>query len=700
MPKNLTFADLPAKMAKRLGQPDLVSKTSLPNATSTLWGFARALDLDKTAKVGVHLRDGYRDSIVLLREKLRRAGMKQATINNQVSLLNKWHFLVRLLDHEGDVASGGPTKFQQKLDGMFATHGAAAWKLVRTAGIAHTTMQNWRKGATPKYTSDAALQRLAVACKERPDAFTALLPFSLGRRKHVPSTSAPVPNREHHKTMVAAENRYMLRPHEVYSTDEVTGEVLVCLPFFAEWRGFVEHKVPMARVLKKALLDPMAAGIPKSEVAGKTRFSTNAQHGKSSVLERIQAAKQDEPENGGKTWRLRPAEDYPSEYADWVSCVGDSIAPTAGINYSYVAGYLGWLRLSPERGGKGMRLEDLSMAYLVDTQLLDDFIDWRGVRSNAVNSGLLNMLRNVRSYTAADTGYLWTSVAIGKRAGYEPVEWREKCFQVHSWLYRRLGQLFPLAETSRDPAVPLKHLLDLERPLEGFRNAINTFASEARSHSRLQATKARDLALLSLSISNPLRLTNLRLLTYRPDNTGHIRKGPKGWECAISRDEFKNIHGAARDRDYRQPLSPMAAKYFEEYIDGHWQRLGGGKPGDRGLIFIATGKPNTVWANMAYQYGLVTQRWLASAGCPSLRTHATRYLVGTAIIMATKGDVELAAGALHDMKRTVEKFYKKLLDMYTSRGVLAAIGKDLAIEEDMGGLVEIPDRASLPVGFK
>lgn len=696
MPKNLRFSDLPAIMATRLGQPGMATAKGIPNAESALGSLVRAVDLRMDAKIGTTLRDGFGAAIDRLREELLRAGLKTETVNNQVSLLNKWHGLVRALDHEGAELANGPTPFQKKLDGLFTKHGAGAWAFFRKAGIAPSTVNNWRKfAAVPKLTSDAALERLAVATGDVAGAFSRLLPPAVGRRKPVDvSKIVQVEHRERHKEMIAVENRYGLRPHEVYQVDPPSREVIVRQPLYDEWRGFVEHKVPLARVIRKALNEARVDRIAKPSVVNKIAATAGPQHGKPSILDKIHAAKQEEPDTKGKTWRLRPIEDYPSQYPAWVNCVGESIAPTADINFSYVSGYLGWLRLSPTRGGMGIPIEDLSMGHLVNTSLLDEFIDWRGVRSNAVNSGLLNMLRTVRSLTVADTGYLWSSAAIGKRMGYEPVVWREKCFEVHTWLYQRLGQLFTIAETSRDPAVPLKPLLDMVRPLQGFKDAINAFARENRC-GYTRSTQARDLALLAISISNPLRLANLRMLTYKPDNTGHIRKVAGGWECFVPRIEFKNIRGAAKDRDYCQPLSAMAAKYFEQYIEGPWQALGGGAPGDRGLLFIARGKPNTVWKYLAAAYGNVTRRWLASTGCPALRTHATRYLVGTAIIMATKGDAELAAGALHDKRRTVENHYKKLLDTYTSRGIHAAIGMDMGVDDDMIGLVEIPDRTSL-----
>jgi hypothetical protein len=60
--------------------------------------------------------------------------------------------------------------------------------------------------------------------------------------------------------------------------------------------------------------------------------------------------------------------------------------------------------------------------------------------------------------------------------------------------------------------------------------------------------------------------------------------------------------------------------------------------------------------------------------------------------MATGGNIDLAAAALHDKKETVERHYKKLLDSYAARGINAAIGKDLSFKfnENVAGLLQIP----------
>jgi hypothetical protein len=655
MPKNITFDQLRAVMAKRAGRAGLPSKMSMGNARSALVGLTRALQLDMGAKVGATLREGLQAALEEFRRQLRRLGRGRQSINNKTSSLNQWATLVRTLDHEGALQADERTPFMQKLDQMFETR-KDMFRLAANAGVSWRTLRNWKRGAMPKSTSDANLARLAIVSGLDPDALTKLLPPAIGRFPPVMVEMIDIPSRAKNTALASKEeNWYLVRPWQASEALKL------------EWRGLLKHKVPVAK------------------------FIADSPTAKLGVLEKLRAAFVSDPDDAERVWRLRPSEDYPSDHPAWVNTIGDQIAPSADINYRHVAEFLGWLRLPMAKGGKAIPNEELSLGLLADTALLEGFIEWRVVRADAVNAGLTTFIANTRSYCRPKTGYLWASAALGQKMGVDEAGWRRRCKKTNDWLALKLEQLAPLVAQSRDPAAPLKPLLSLPRPLEGYRDAINRYASKVCPTPLLRATQARDLAALSVSISNPVRLTNLRMLTYKPDGSGHFRKTARDtWEVFVPKEEFKNIRGAAKDRDYHMPLSEMAAHFLENYLEHHWERLGG--PGQRGLVFIVTGKPDVTWEGLDGQYARVTSDCLRYLGCPSIRPHATRYLVGTAILMATGGNIDLAAAALHDKKETVEKHYKKLLDSYAARGINAAIGKDLsfAFDEGVAGLLQIP----------
>lgn len=652
MPKHITFNQLKAVMSSRADRPGMPSRSSLANAATALGKFCRVLEADMDSRVGDTLRDGLNPSLELYREQLAKAGNARETINNQVSLMNHWAKLVRALDHEGANAAGAITPFQEKVNGLFATRSDMR-RICKKARVPYDTVRAWRRGSIPRSTSDDALRRLAIAGGLTEDALIRLLPFAVSRTVACDACVTDIPSRR--RGVELARSPYLLKPQQ--ATED----------FKREWRALLMHKVP----LSSSMRNEQSAG-------------------KFGIRDKIRAAVQAKPDDEKRVWRVRPIEDYRTpETPAWVNVIGLEIVPTAEKVFKEVTSFLGWLRLPREQDGHAIPSEKLSMGMLVDEVNIDQFLEWHADRVGSVNNAATAFIATVRSLTRAETGYLWLATEIGRKRGFDEASWRTLCERVNGWLETRYAQYMSIREQARDPALPLKPLLDMPRPLQGFKDGISRYAQEFRRSADQRAAQARDLALLSLSVSNPLRLTNLRLLTYKQDNTGHLRKATNstGWEVFVPRGEFKNIRGAARSKDYRMPVSEMAAYYLEEYVSTWWNHLGG--PGQRGLLFIAKGKPDQIWDDLDTQYARVTKKILGPIGCPGIRTHATRYLVGTSIIMATQGNADLAAAALHDMKTTVERHYKKLLDGYAARGVQAVIGKDLSFDDDGPGMVTI-----------
>lgn len=655
MPKNITFAQLKKVMANRAGGPGMPSKSALPNLNSTLGRISRAVGINMDGKVGETLRDDLDSSMELYRQQMIRVGLAPDTIKNKLSEMRRWAELVRTLDHEGAVKEDVITPFQAALNELFATR-KDLHRISKQINVSWRTLRAWQRGAIPRLTSDDNVRRLARGCDLPENALLRLLPvYAVNRRPPEPATPPIfIESRVRHAALVA--QPYLVRP------DDCPAELR------SEWMRCVRHKVPSSGTIDE----------------------TKAPGERMSVRERIAASKRRDPRDRDREWRVRPINDYPSDNPDWVNAIGNLRATSADKNFKEVCSFLGWLRLDPEKGGRGMPLEKLSMGLLADAALCDEFLQWHAERVGTVNSGHTAFIANFRSLLRPETGFLWLSTDIGAKFGYDEPTWRERCASANRELGTMLGQYASIREVGRDPALPIKPLLDMPKPLVGVRDAIQRFAKEVRRNKREAATQARDLALLSLVFSNPLRLTNLRLLTYKPDNTGHIRQVAGGqWWVFVPKGEFKNIRGAAKDKDYWMPMSEMASHYMQQFLEGAWEYLGG--PGQRNLVFFANGKPDTIWQNMAAQFARCTGHIFRDIGCPRFRSHAGRYLVGTSIVIATQGNVDLAAQALHDKKATVEKHYKKLLDSYAARGIHAVIGRDMLInDDDTAGLITVP----------
>ena len=121
MPQHITFNQLKAVMATRVGQPGMPTRASLANANTALGKFCRAVTTDMDSRAGRTLRDAFQASLQLYREQLERAGNQRDSINNKVSLMNAWNRLVRALDHESATQDGLITPFQTRLGELFNT---------------------------------------------------------------------------------------------------------------------------------------------------------------------------------------------------------------------------------------------------------------------------------------------------------------------------------------------------------------------------------------------------------------------------------------------------------------------------------------------------------------------------------------------------------------------------------------------------
>jgi integrase len=171
-----------------------------------------------------------------------------------------------------------------------------------------------------------------------------------------------------------------------------------------------------------------------------------------------------------------------------------------------------------------------------------------------------------------------------------------------------------------------------------------------------EAIWARDRLLLSLTMSNPLRARNLKELTYKPDNTGHLRKTPVGgWRIFIPKEDFKNVNGAAKTKDYDQAVNESIWPHIDRYLRDYRNVLGGSRPD---LVFVSKKTPGREWRALNRRYEKLTRLYMA--GCPGTGPHSIRHIVATTMIK-NSGDIAGAAAVLHDEEETVRQHYKHLL---------------------------------------
>lgn len=636
----LDYERLKGFMLDRVGQPKLATTASSANTISALCEFLRERKIEPTDIIGETLRDHFykeRDEHLEAQRALCRT---RDYVKNRRTLLNRWHCLIRALDHEGAEVDGVPTPLQVRMREFMRgrTFNGVAVKL----GMAGKTLASWCNGRQPRPGSEIQLTRIEEEGDMMPGTLTDLLPYNAHRHENSTANGPVIPYRVRLGRLT--KDRYLLHP-------------LLAPPLLrAHWcRLFV---------FKMSSSEP----VPSLKMSAGDR------------LRAIRKRAPVELKVTKKQWRLEPLDRSTIVNADvrWVDVFNGQQCASAATTYKYVAAFLGWAMISLERGGRDLKLEDLSLGLFTDAELLAAHLEWRIDRSETINNGHTNFLGFVASLLRPETGFLVTKggIEVGASCGFSETDWLAKCAATHEWVTDEKARLYDLGVVrARDPGEPLRFTLDMAIPLENITAAVRRLELCQPSKTN-RASHGRDLFMLSLTCSNPLRAKQLMGLTYLPDNSGQLYQNSLGeWRIRIPKFEFKNFKGAAKHKDYDQAVDPSVWPYLRRYLTEWRPMLGGDRPE---ILFVSAENPNRPWAGLDQQFFKLTKKYVANS--PGFGPHSMRHVVASTIIMqagGTKESVVVAASALHDMPDTVRESYAILLDSHGDRGRKAALGKHL-----------------------
>lgn len=673
MARNITFEQLKTIMRERAGTDGLPNVTSIPNAVSALNAFLGALELTEKAVIGDVLRDSFSASITSMIERMRSEELEPAHIKNRRSAMQHWNRLVRSLDHEDAVRSRSNTPFQKRLRELHESlPPRSKVKFYRSCGLSRNTVLQWLDGKAPRIASYPNISTLEERAELSAGTLLGLLPYN----RHWEYAKRPDgdmgPKIEYRERMVNIRRDRQNHPDRIpllLASEEWTVQLR------EEWRGLLSYKTSI-------------------------ELSTSAPSG-NLVLGALRSAMAAEHKSVRKQWRLRPQADYPQTHEPWVADIGGFRVTTAIVMFGQLSSFLGWARQPLDMGGKGMNPSTMTLGLVTDVGLIREYIEWRTVRAGAVNQGIATFLNQMGMLVHEQTGYLPKHPEIGQRVGVnDPVQWRAHCAVAKKWIAQTSGNIIHLLKPTRDPAEPIRSALDSEEPLAPFIEGLRRYARHVPPREIDRSVQARDLLLLALTMTNPLRSANLRLLTYLPDNTGSFRKRRDGgWELFVPGEQFKNFRGAAKD-DYYQNIDPAVWPFLEDYLQNHRQLLA---PCERGLVFVADtlhrgargSGGEELWDAIDERFRWITRSYVP--GCPGVGPHAMRYIVGTSIIMHTKGDYIQAAKVLHDLPQTVHRHYAKLLQEYANRSREEVLGPVLATIHSHSGMAARMSENRLPV---
>lgn len=599
---NLTYNDLKNLLQQRLAVDSKTPETVKPNIRSALNGFMSERGLSDSDFVGSTLRASFYGSRSQHLAALHAQGRPPAYLANRKRLLTYVRRVLLDADLAAAAQTGARAPFHDAVHRLF--DGQA--KVKTTARACHVpiaTLKRWMNGHVPNTRSAQWIPRLERHFALPPGALSDLLPYRLIARSEPKSEPERIEYRERLKE--AQNHRFALKePSESLR---------------AEWSEFVSYKT--------------ALGSGGSMKKRRTKVGR---------------------------WNRTTAPVEVRRARNWYCFSGPFYVASAGLAWKFVANYLGWLALP--RAAGGLELADVdaqTLGNFVREDYVRQFVDWSIARSQGlIPGGIQRFLMLVSSLTHPSTGYLTQSFAeFGARVGMAtPAEWEVSCRHTHDYVRSMLADIAGEVQTSRDSFAPISKVLALPNPLDAIADAvIRLNADRPTTGGEAEAIWMRDKLLLKLPSSNPLRLKNLCLLTYKADGTGHLRKVDGEWRICIPRSEFKNAAGAAKDREYNMPVRPEVWADIEQYIARHRPLLASSA---NPYFFVSSEKPDKPMHSLGKRFETLARRYIS--GCPGTGPHAIRHIVATSILKQRPNDWAAAAWALHDKEETVRKHYAHL----------------------------------------
>jgi hypothetical protein len=602
------------RMRERAGQPGLPTRSSLGNFETALRHFAEERSRPLGEPIGGLLRLGYPKALEGHTKFLKARKADKRLIANRRSALKTWCKLLASLDREYSAETGSKSPFAAAVSKLVECCIAPDGKRVPVktialqSGVPLATLRRWIGGARPKGRNvPSHIKRLEHFFGVVPGALWTVLTGDV-----MPGgTSTAAPGNEYRARLSQlSRDPYYLKPAQ--TTAELRNE----------WGEFVEYK---------------------TQLFSRSIFADGADAG------------------ARKLWRLHPPGSRCVGEHNWIDFRNGRFCPSARRCFEFVAAYLGWLSRSPDVGGAGMdQYACQTLGFLTDVDLLTRYLEWRIDRSGGVICGSVDAtLKFAAMITHPKTGFLRRSRQFGPKVGVESAdEWSARCDRVYTWSRATQKKIAEKLRMSRDPFEPIKAIVALRHPLSAVADAIQRMrASPVDTGGRSEAIWHRDILLVALLASNPIRARNLKELTWRADNTGDLRQDSDGaWRIVIARHRLKNSTGAARDADYSCKVQKPVWTYIERYLREYRSLLGGASSD---LVFVCpSGRPGP-WEGLNRRFFWITRRYFV--GTPGFGTHAMRHIVATAIIKKS-GSIVRAAKALHDRPETVEKHYGFLMN--------------------------------------
>ena len=547
------------------------------------------------------LGPGLDASIATVRTKLRDAPKKAATVISHLRWFDREagalypHALAK--DRLADTDEAARKRIERKFVRFLREHmkkaGLSADELALATSIPLPTIYGWLKGKRPAMSDHA---RLDVLGKALQCSTADLLQFA---RRRLARDLPEHERSEYGKYMIECRKvRYNLQ-------DDEASEALR-----DEWARFMHHQVD-----------------EESEFVRSDRTGWRA-----------------------KEWpvnrRGKPC---------WFETHDGMWVPAANAFWRRVQAYLGWLRLSPEHGGKGLALSDCqTLAWLAQPETIKEYITWMEKRAGATNMGARNMRQAARSLCAKGCGWLRQQPAFREHLPepFRTGEWGQMCDGLLRIASRHARKK---VERTRDPIEALAKLLELDDPCRPVMQAIRELCGEAESFrdgSRAQAVAERDAAQLAFLMLVPARLETTHQLTVGT-RKNHVWIEDGALHVNIPPELLKNgdVMGRLKPDPIRSDLVEVIARYLRR---GRLRLMQGAKTD---LLLISSRDPSLLWTQASQRLVEVTKRFLFEYVPHGIPQQSMRHLVASRYLKLNPGQFQGAASLLHDTLDTVLQTY-------------------------------------------
>lgn len=627
-PANMNVLNFIDEIKRRPSEYGLNSEGGIKYLASALSDFAKTTGETYASNIMELLHNDFHNKLA------RYCESNPKNLTNKRSCLKKCRAIFIDLIGQDAVANDEQTEFQRLLSTVVEAAGGVPI-VARAIGASPALLQRWLDGSIPKSQSKPTILRIETHFGMPAHALSELVTWaneSKGVIEPAKLTSS-IAYRERHK--IATKN-----PYRVKDAPDLLR---------SQWTTLIEFKTdPLARA---TLFNDFEDDFDNEDVKAKCDI---------------------------QLWRIRLVSTAKADKKSrWYAFdANGNYVPTAETNYSFISAYLGFLTLSVERGGLGLEPSVIRLESLANQRWLAAYLRWRTAESGGAHGGLQTFMITVGTMLMPRSGFLRQPQFNSRCLPiFENRDWNKICDRTLLWSRQTLKTLRSMPKyMSRDPEEAARAILDLPNPLTAVTDMTERMRrAKPQTDGIAESIWCRNLLLMQLLASNPLRIENFATLTYKTDNTGSLRQHEDGsWWIHLRPDEIKNHAGAAKDKPYIMPIPEGTYKTISMYLKRYRPLLPGAES-----VFVFVGSRKTPLEPLEHLSSIVrmlTKRYLPE--CPEgIGPHVFRHFLATAILKARPGAWEDAAAALHDEIDTVKKNYahlkgqdngNRVLDMFAS----------------------------------